>query len=143
MKIDTPSKLTTLTLEFSRGLRQYMHQCIKDDKANFLQIHALALIADHKGMTMKQFAEHMKITSPSATSFIDRLVKLKWVRRVSSIKNRKTIRIALTPAGKKILVTKSKERAAFMRRIISLIPAEDQKHLERIFTHLNNHLHSH
>jgi len=142
MKNDNSTRLTTLTLDFSRALRQYMHQCVKDEKVNFLQIHALVLIAEHKGMSMKDFAQHMKITSPSATSFIDRLVKLKWVRRVSSVKNRKVIRLALTPIGKKILVTKMKERAQFMRRIVSLIPPEDQKHLERIFTDLNNHLHS-
>lgn len=141
-KIDTPTRLTTLTLDFSRALRRFMHQCVKDDKVNFLQIHALALINEHKGITMKEFADHMKITSPSATSFIDRLVKLKWVRRVSSVKNRKVIRIALTDSGTQILVTKTKERAALMRRIISLIPPEDQKHLERIFTELNKHLHS-
>lgn len=140
---DSAVRLTDLTLDLSRAMRQYMHKCIKDDKVNFLQIHALALVDEHSGVTMKQFAQHMKVTSPSATSFVERLVKLGWVRRVSSDENRKIIRLALTPAGKRMLTTKKKERALLMQQVIDLLPQEDQQRLERIFNHLIALLHQH
>ena len=134
--MDTASRLITLTQEIGRILRQRARH-IGDGKINFLQIFALAMIDDHPNMTMKEFAESMKVSSPSATSFIDRLVKLGWAKRREDAENRKLVLLSLTPVGKQMLAKKMKERAALIRQIIALIPETDQRHLERILTGLH------
>ncbi len=124
------------TLSISRMLRKRMSCSMGDEDANFLQIHALMHIREHEGMTMKELASHMQITSPSATSFIDRLVKLGWVERVTDAENRKLVRLKVSKEGQLMLHTQMKARRDDMRSVLSLLPAKDQEELARILASL-------
>ncbi|MEK7217947.1 MAG: MarR family transcriptional regulator, partial [Patescibacteria group bacterium] len=89
-----------LSFDLSRVIR-HMMLCVHEEgvHVNFLQIHALALIEQHPGMTMKELAEALRVASPSATSFVNRLVRGKLVSRVRDAKNRKLVRLTLTREG--------------------------------------------
>ncbi|MSR86879.1 MarR family transcriptional regulator, partial [Candidatus Peribacteria bacterium] len=65
--------------------------------ANLLHIHSLFLISEQEGLTMKEIAKSLHITSPSATSLVNRLVDMKWVGREHDTENRKLVRLRLTP----------------------------------------------
>lgn len=136
MPRDVTDSIMAATLGISRVLRQRMACKVGDSEANFLQMHALVHIREQEGMTMKQLADHLKITSPSATSFVNRLVKLKWVERVTDAENRKLVRLKLTKAGVSMLQTQMNERRNDMRSVLSLLPAKDQKELARILSSL-------
>jgi len=139
----TTDRLASLLMEVSRLLHKKMSCMTRDDKINPLQLHALVLIKEHEGMTMKQFADFLHITSPSATSFIERLVKLKWVKRAKDDSNRKLVRLQVTPFGNTIISTKLSEHTLAMRQSFSLLPQEDQKELVRILGHLQKALLTH
>jgi DNA-binding MarR family transcriptional regulator len=128
-------------LGISRFLRQRMSG-LDDCEANMLQIHALLYMRDHEGMTMKQLAEHLKITSPSATSFVNRLVKLKWVERVTDPENRKLVRLRVSNQGNAMLQASMKQRKESMRNVLSLLSPADQESLARILTHLSQAIHT-
>jgi DNA-binding MarR family transcriptional regulator len=136
--MDQVDRIMGSALMISRTLRQKM--ACKDMDANMLQVHALVHIREHKGMTMKELADHLKITSPSATSFVNRLVKLKWVDRVTDSENRKLVRLEVSPEGERMLQTNIKERKEDMRVILSLLPAKDQEELARILSSLSDAL---
>jgi DNA-binding MarR family transcriptional regulator len=127
------------TLTISRALRQHMACHPKD--ANMLQMHALMYIREHKGMTMKELAGHLKITSPSATSFVNRLVKLKWVERFTDAKNRKLVRLRVSKKGEEMLQREWKQRTLHLEQVLSLVPSEDRKHLARILSSLASSIH--
>lgn len=136
MPIDPTDGIMGSTLSISRMLRKRMACSMGDEDANFLQIHALMYIKEHEGMTMKELASHMQITSPSATSFVDRLVKLGWVERVTDAQNRKLVRLKVSKEGQLMLHTQMKARRDDMRSVLSLLPVKDQEELARILSSL-------
>lgn len=138
--MDQTEHIMGAALGISRMLRKRMSCKIGDSDANYLQMHALMHIREHEGMTMKELATHMQITSPSATSFVNRLVKLGWVERVTDAENRKLVRLKVSKVGDSMLHTQMKSRKEDMRSVLSLLPAKDQEELARILSSLSDAL---
>jgi DNA-binding MarR family transcriptional regulator len=141
MTQDLLDRIMGSALSLSRSMRQRM-ACKDDCDANMLQIHALLYVREHEGMTMKELAKHLKITSPSATSFVNRLVKLKWVERFTDPENRKLVRLKISTTGTAMLQQSMKERKEEMRKVLSLLSPDDQEELARILTHLSDAIHN-
>lgn len=139
LPIDT---LSPLLMEVARMMRKKL---IFDSEARFnpLQFHALMVIREREGITMKEFADALHVTSPSATSFADRLVRLKWVKRRQDAKNRKLVRLELTPAGGAMINAAMAHHSAVMRDMFSRLPEKDQRELVRILHHLHSSFLSH
>lgn len=132
-------QLSPLLLEMARMLRKKL---IFDSEARFnpLQFHALMVIRERNGITMKEFADALHITSPSATSFADRLVKLKWVKRRQDPGNRKLVRLEMTTAGAAMISSAMAHHGTVMRNLFSKLPEKDQRELVRILQHLHSSL---
>ena len=79
---DPLDRLIDSTYAFGRVMRQQMLGQMKDGGGNLLHVHALFLISESEGVTMKQFAQSLHVSSPSATSLVNRLVKMQWVGRL-------------------------------------------------------------
>lgn len=107
---------------------------------NPMQVHGMLAIAEHPGITMKELAEHLHVTSPSATSFADRLVKQQWVGRSTDATNRKLVRLTLLPKGRTALDRAVAEHSAVMRELFLLLTDEDQHQFERVLTNLKDAL---
>jgi DNA-binding MarR family transcriptional regulator len=135
MSQELADRIMGSALSISRKLRQHL-SCKHESDANILQIHALLHIKDHEGMTMKELAAHLKITSPSATSFVNRLVKLRWVERFTDKDNRKLVRLRVSSKGKEMLKETMECRRQDMHSVLSLLPAKDQQELARILSSL-------
>jgi len=65
------------------------------------QIKVLSIAKDGGTPTMKEIANSLLITSPSATVAINQLVKNGHLERISDEKDRRIIRLKITPKGKK------------------------------------------
>lgn len=142
-KQDAPDRIITLWMQITRLLHQRMVSLRKGkgpSALNPMQIHALIIIKEHDGLTMKEFAQFLHVTSPSATSFANRLVRLKWIKRVSDKTNRKLVRLRLTDTGGKIISGKMKEHTSAMRELFALLSADDQNEFIRILANLHTSL---
>ncbi len=136
-------RLIESTYDFGRIMRQQMiGQAKTADGANLLHIHALFLISEMKGMTMKQLADSLHISSPSATSLVNRLVRTGWVGRLHDKQNRRLVRLRLTPSGKTILRKKHERRRQVLRRIFGLLTTAEQLELARLHEKLSTKLSS-
>lgn len=131
-------RIIQLTFDLSRILRHIM-TCVADEgtPVNFLQIHALVLIDAHPGLTMKELAEYLRVASPSATSFVGRLVKLGWVERERDDENRKLVRLRVTTEGKRVLREKKSKRVAAIKRILQLLSPQELRDLAAILEKLH------
>lgn len=139
---DTPARIIQLWMDISRQLRRNM---MKGGKAaevcmNPMQMHGMFVIAEHPNVTMKEFAKHLHISSPSATSFVDRLVKLHWVQRNPDPDNRKLVHLSMLPEGSLALEKARKQHATVMHELFSLLQPSDQEQLERVLLHLKDAL---
>ncbi len=114
--------------EISRIMRQRMEQQGKE-RANFLHLHALLIVSEQPGITMKELARALHVTSPSATSLVNRLVKTKLVERRPDPANRKLVRLRITKTGAAQLQEKHRERTAVIRELFGLLTAAEQRTL--------------
>ena len=130
-KTDDSDRIITLSHTFHRLLRSRMGD-FKKIGVNPLQLHAMVIVMENDGLTMREFADHLLITSPSATSFIDRLVKMKWVTRKADPKNRKLVRLSATQLGKKTVERALRQQRVLMRSIFSLLSISDRREFARI-----------
>lgn len=135
---DVTSDLVTLWMRTTKvlGKRIFLQagKCI----VNPQQMHAMFIIGERGGITMKEFAQHLGITSPSATSLANRLVRMKWITRETDPENRRLVRLNMAAAGNKIMEMAMQARANAMREVLSLLPAEDRKDFARVLTHLHD-----
>lgn len=125
---DPIGRIIQSTVEFGRIMRQQMF-CAPGAHVNVVQVHALMVIGEQPGITMKELAGQMHVTSPSATSLINRLVLLKWVDRKHDTKNRKLVRLKLTQKGVVELRRKQEMRATVLRRMFSQLSEKEQETL--------------
>lgn len=128
-----------LALELSRHLRRRFMACGKDG-SSFMRGYALSIIKESDDMTMKDFAQSMKISASSATAFIDRLTKEGWVKRKHDAKNRKIVHLHLTPAGNRMLARSTQTKREFLHDILVLLSADDRRHVRHTLTALLNAL---
>lgn len=139
----TADQLLKLSFEIGRALRRrFVLSHVGGTGVNFLQVHALMLLGEQPGMTMKELARLLNVAPPSATSFVDRLVRLGWVLRTHDRHNRKLVRLQVTRKGKGALQHHKEKKQLIVRTLIALLPVSDRRHLLRILRHLQKALHS-
>ena len=128
--LDPIDRIMQTTFDMGRIFRQKMMLCDQDMiTMNPLQIHALFIVEERKGLTMTELAEALHVSSPSATSLVNRLVKFGWISRGHDAKNRKLVRVQLTAEGKKFLKRKHQERHAIMMELFGFLTPEEQETL--------------
>jgi DNA-binding MarR family transcriptional regulator len=75
----------------------------KFDPSTWLRIETMKFIADHDEPRMKDVADYLSITAPSATSLVSGLVKSGFVTSSAGKSDRRTSRLILTAKGKREL----------------------------------------
>ncbi len=131
-------KLIDLAFSFSRIMHRKMAEASRDQHSvkNWLQMHALCVIDEKPGITMKDLAGVLMITAPTATTFVGRLVRLGCVQRVADPKNRKLVRLRITNKGRQLMKETMQRRMSVLRAVISHLSAKDQADLARIYRKL-------
>jgi MarR family transcriptional regulator, organic hydroperoxide resistance regulator len=124
-------RLVQAVYDLGRIMRQRMMQC-HTGELHMGQIHALLLIQEREGITMKELASLLHVTSPSATAFADRLVRLGYVERMRDPENRRVVRLRILPKGTDMLASKMAERRRIFTEILGILPESDQRILAEI-----------
>lgn len=127
---DHLEELSELSLQIARSMRRTMARVCKG--MNIVQIYALLAIEQQPGMTMKELAQRLQISCPSATTFIQRFVRLGWVERFTAAENRKQVHLRLTVKGRVLVHEKKKERSLVLARMFAVISLQDQRSLLEI-----------
>ncbi len=112
----------------ARGLRHAMESG-KTQPVNMHQLHALLFLREHGGLTMTELAKQLCVTSPTATSFVNRLVRQKLVERFADKKNRKLVRVRLTRNGRKALMADLERHHSVVGSVFGLLTVDEQKQL--------------
>ena len=109
------------------------------DPKMHIQAETLFFIASKQKSQMKEIAEHLYITPPSATSMINKLEKNNLIRRTKDSKDRRSVYIELTSTGKKFIKKLNKEIESHMTMMLSPLNEEDKKNLINIYSKLFNY----
>jgi DNA-binding MarR family transcriptional regulator len=137
MRADTTSQIIETTFRMGRVLRSTMGTCPHD--VHIAQLHAIAFIEAKQGLTMKELAEMLLVTQPSATSFVNRLVGMGLVRRVHDPKNRRLVRLTVTPRGSTLLKKKMAEKREAVGSMLSGLSVPEQEQLLALMQKMIRH----
>ncbi|MCD6233304.1 MarR family transcriptional regulator [bacterium] len=131
-------------IKFFFIMRRVLQEKAKKEKGvspfSFLKFATLRFISKKRNPTMKEIAQWLKITPPSATSLIDSFFKAKLIKREFDRKDRRIIRLKITEKGKKLLKETQQEHRKRMKRFISKLSPRDQKNLLRILNNFHKSL---
>lgn len=138
-RASTPSALDALSglmMQVHRILRQRNAATMRGVGISILQLHGLLTLREHPGMTMKELAVELSVSSPSATVFVARLEEQGMLLRTHDRANRKIVRVALTPEGERIAKRAFTHFEESFRSLFGILPLEEQRQLAHIFDHL-------
>lgn len=130
-------QLTSMIFTTSRLIRERTKDREKIDPLSYLQLGTLRYVAEKDNPPMKDIADYLCITPPSATSLINSLVKAKQLERIHDKDDRRLIRLAITSKGKKRLGDGFKKITARLRKILSHLSEKERDDFIRILEKLS------
>lgn len=137
MANNTTEKIASLFFSVSRSMKQKM-----DLSSPFFQLplaHAetLRLISEKKQISMKQVADFLAITPPSATALVSHLVKAGYVQRSSSKNDRRSVYLSLTHKGTTVMQKAVLDHCKVYKKLLNKISPKEQMELINILTKLS------
>jgi DNA-binding MarR family transcriptional regulator len=88
---------------------------------------------------MRDVARHFRITPPAATLLIDGLVKEKFIARIVDAKDRRAVRVMLTPRGKAVIARGIMNRIKELKKIFAGLTAGERAQLIAILRKITKH----
>jgi len=140
VKDATKGDIWAVWMDVARLMRRRMIGSMSKEQINPLQVFGLIVINDHEGLTMKEFAQYLHVSSPSATSLADRLARVRWIVRKTDAKNRKLVRLHLSKLGKRVMTTKMNGHMDAIHGVFQLMNEKDRTDLFRILHNLHKAL---
>ncbi|OPZ87614.1 MAG: putative HTH-type transcriptional regulator YusO [bacterium ADurb.Bin429] len=93
------------------------------------QFEALTFIHRHGGCSAKALSEGLRISIPSSTRLVDRLVRKALVDRRESAEDRRLVDLSLTEKGRKVLKDVRAARIARLQHALAALNTDEQTHL--------------
>ncbi len=90
------------------------------------QFEALTFIHRHGGCSAKALSEGLRISIPSSTRLVDRLVRKALVDRRESAEDRRLVHLSLTAKGRTVLEDVRAARIARLQRALGALSEEEQ-----------------
>jgi DNA-binding MarR family transcriptional regulator len=95
----------------------------KELELTVTQLLVLFLLRDAPGTPAGALAEHLRVTPPTVTGLVDRLVRMGVVRREEDPKDRRLVRNVLTNRGEEALGEVEREGRAFLTQLFERLSA--------------------
>ncbi len=115
----------------TRRMLHEQRQAHRGRNCSFLHLITLSIV-QNKMPLMKELAEYLGITPPSATSLINKLAKDELVYRQVEQADRRIVRIVISKKGQNFLETHKKLVAEKMRLNLNRLSVGEQQQLEKI-----------
>jgi DNA-binding MarR family transcriptional regulator len=125
-KQNTIEELVSLVFTMGRVMRDKMHKKTDDGQcSSLLGLGVLRYVKESGQPHMHDIAKNFHVTPPAATLMIDSLVKGKLLTRVLDTNDRRSVRISLTPYGKRTLERGITKKVSELKKIFGVLtPAE-------------------
>lgn len=106
-----------------------IHGCDVECNVTLGQMHILGFLKNHGPETMGGIAAWSKVAVSTMTENINRLVKLGLVQRVQDPRDRRIVRIRLSPKGQQVFKRQASQRKAVMMKLLQTLPEVEQRKL--------------
>ncbi len=135
-----PKNEITQLISAIMNIKRLVQERIKDnghgDFFSMSQLEILRYVAEKKNPLMKEVAEHLKITPPSATVLIDGLANSGKIRRIADKRDRRTVRLTITNKGR-LSLKKGLQKMKFeMQKVFTQLSKKEINDLITIYDKL-------
>jgi len=124
--------LPIIIKEFSRRQVNELYK----GKITLPQFLVLDFLNSNGGLKMKDLAHFMGVTTAAMTGIVDRLVRDRFVLREFDPKDRRIIKIKLTPKGSSLVRKINEQRSQMVIKIFGKISEKDRREYLRILMHI-------
>jgi DNA-binding MarR family transcriptional regulator len=118
------------------SLRRTMTESLKVEASrlgvSLAHFEVLKFVAENGDPTMRSLADHLRITPPSASALAEGLVSKGFLCRVSSPRDRRTVRIALTVKSQRLFASLHKSKASIFNKMLKRLSREDRNKLAEL-----------
>ena len=119
-----------------RGFSRHEHNYLSRGEITMPQLWVLECLSRCEGRLMSEIADFLGISRPAATGLVDRLIAQELVSRDEILDDRRTIKIKITPKGRKIVKNVWEQKRRTMVKVFSQLSARDREEhiniLERV-----------
>jgi len=109
-------------------LRKRGRDILEDFGVTPPQLDALNFLK-HKALTMGELGQKMYLACSTATDLIDRMERNGLIVRERDAKDRRVIRLRITPKGEQVIAEVVKARKRYLAGVLSKVAPEDRKTL--------------
>ncbi|MEI7498013.1 MAG: MarR family transcriptional regulator [Candidatus Falkowbacteria bacterium] len=134
---DRSNELISLIFATKRRMLEKFRQDSYKITPSMLQLETLRFVQEKQQPLMKEVAEFLCITPPSATSLINDLVEDGMILRLTSENDRRSIRITITQKGEGVLENGIKQISQSMAKNIAKLNQDEQEQLILILNKFN------
>ena len=124
---ENAEKLIALLPQLLRGLLKREDNFLTQGKISFPQMLALECLSRAGVCRMSELAQTLSIQMASATGLADRLIKAGYIRRKPDARDRRVVRIALTPKGKNVVENIFQQKKRIMMNVFQRISPVDSR----------------
>jgi len=118
--------MITLLPQLIRGLARRESNYLSRGKITLPQLWVMEHLTRRKDCPMNELAGFLRISRPSATGLVDRLIAQGLVAREGDRKDRRVVRVNLTPKGRKILTNIWEQKRRMLVDVFGRISAQDR-----------------
>jgi DNA-binding MarR family transcriptional regulator len=97
------------------------------DEVTLTQYRSLVVLASRGPQSSAALAEELAVTPSTASRLCDRLVRKGLVRRREDRRDRRAVRLALTPEGRALVDAVTERRRAEIAHLLDAIPGDAQR----------------
>jgi DNA-binding MarR family transcriptional regulator len=126
------SSLGELLLIFRRNILESLKKEGFEHELTFSQVEVLRFIGPSGKETMKNIADYLKVTPPSATEIVAEMEKKGLVKRLDDKKDRRVVFVVLSGFAKRLFVSLGKRKEFILNKMVSKLSKKDHKDFERI-----------
>jgi DNA-binding MarR family transcriptional regulator len=132
--------LVDAVLSASRVLVAIAARSLADvgEAVTLTQYRSLVVLASRGPQGVAALAEAVSVTPPTASRMCDRLVKKGLVTRRTDRSDRRQVRIALSPDGRRLVDTVTTRRRIEIEQLVATIPAESRGGVVDALRHLSD-----
>lgn len=119
--------------KFSRLLTRILHQA----DLSLPQFALLNVLTEQRALSMTELGEKLGITKPAVTHLVDRLEKVKCVKRVAAPKDRRVFLIEIQPKGEKIVRDLRSRILPIPLRTLARFNPDEQQTISKFYSALS------
>lgn len=132
MAKNSSAEIVELFWSMSKMFKQHLDRTSPAFYLTIAQLESLRYVAEHKTLTMRELADCLDVTPPSATAMVDHLVKSNLLRRRHSPKDRRGVNLTLTAKGQTIYKKAMAERCRWFTNLIKNLNDKERAELVKI-----------